>query len=280
MIKQFDYQYGNLYRTASFYDYDGLFKMCDNNYLFCYSSCFKYNTVAIDCFNAEGQQTNHLQLEIEDCLIPSQWIHDEKKDRLIVSNKDCLNLNTLKMERSDQSFETIINDCMYRFAKDQYIVGPYLIKKPSEEKYECYRLDSGVFLWKQTLRGYLYHNIILKDDTFIICTAEHGGGVYLLDANTGIIKNVILTKGTRKICIVDNMLYTYVLGEKGKFISFDMNTGSITDQIELNRITIDCPLLVQNGEALTLSFLRVKRRECIKQKHIREYVPVISVIKL
>ena len=280
MIKQFDYQYGNLYRTASFYDYDGLFKMCDNNYLFCYSSCFKYNTVAIDCFNAEGQQTNHLQLEIEDCLIPSQWIHDEKKDRLIVSNKDCLNLNTLKMERSDQSFETIINDCMYRFAKDQYVVGPYLIKKPSEEKYECYRLDSGVFLWKQTLRGYLYHNIILKDDTFIICTAEHGGGVYLLDANTGIIKNVILTKGTRKICIVDNMLYTYVLGEKGKFISFDMNTGSITDQIELNRITIDCPLLVQNGEALTLSFLRVKRRECIKQEQIQEYVPVISVIKL
>ena len=89
-----------------------------------------------------------------------------------------------------------------------------------------------------------------------------------------------LAKTYRAICIADITLCPCIFGKTGKFISFDMNTGSITDQIELKRITIDCPLLVQNGEALTLSFLRVKRRECIKQKQIREYVPVISVIKL
>ena len=274
MVIKFEFHYPEEYRTSSFYDYYGFFRKLDYGYLYCFLSDIKRDTVIADFFDFTGQRINHIELQVKDCLPPSMWIYDENSNYVIVGYKSAIDLISMSAKHSNLSFDEMINNKLYGLSKEEYVIGDYLIRHPSATKYECYSLCTGLLIWKHQLKGYLYHSIVLNKGTFIICTAEHGGGIYLIDAVSGVIKSVVLTKGTREFCIADDTLYTYVLGAKGALLSVSLDSGKIVDKKELYRVTLDCPLLVQNGEALTLSFL------CVNNREIREYVPIISAIEI
>lgn len=243
MVIKFEFHYPEEYRTSSFYDYYGFFRKLDYGYLYCFLSDIKRDTVIADFFDFTGQRINHIELQVKDCLPPSMWIYDENSNYVIVGYKSAIDLISMSAKHSNLSFDEMINNKLYGLSKEEYVIGDYLIRHPSATKYECYSLCTGLLIWKHQIKGYLYHSIVLN-------------------------------KGTREFCIADDTLYTYVLGSKGALLSVSLDSGKIVDKKELYRVTLDCPLLVQDGEALTLSFL------CVNNREIREYVPIISAIEI
>ena len=88
---------------------------------------------------------------------------------------------------------------------DDFIFGEYTISHYGEWGYMCKK--NGQLLWKKSLKGYLYTEIVLNQNNIVFGTAGQGGHFYSLNIDTGDIIFDFNTKGTSKYFDANNSYY-------------------------------------------------------------------------
>ena len=88
---------------------------------------------------------------------------------------------------------------------DDFVFGDYTIIHKGEWGYVCTKNNN--VLWKKSLRGYLYTDIIRKDNRIIFGTSGYGGHFYCLDIDSGEIVFDFNTKGTSAFFHANDSFY-------------------------------------------------------------------------
>ncbi len=253
-----------------YYGYHGVLNKVGKEVIYCYKDA---QFLSIIRLSMSGKLIAHNNYRITQCNIPDNWV---SKGNLVFVNET----TAIDVEKGIVVFDVICSKEQFdeqamRLCRDNYLVDRFLIKNPAPSIYECYDYYTGRKMWRQKLKGYLYHEIIHVDNLFVFCTAEKGGGVFMVDELSGQIVGSIDTAGTTEIALINNSVYTYLLGEKGRIVKYSLPEKAISDFGELYKTTIDCPLLIQEDYALTVSF-----KKCLDDSGNRKDVPVIICFAL
>ncbi|MBP5230418.1 MAG: hypothetical protein ILO68_01700, partial [Clostridia bacterium] len=269
MNKVFEYACAVKYPCYSLYDFHGVLVKLENQYVYMYKDG---SVVAVERIDLDGHPISCEDFVVEDCKIPDLWVR--KDNRVYVSEKSAIDIKTGALVSNGNCSKEEFDDHEWRLSKEHYSIDQYVIRNVSPSIYECYDSLSGKKMWRVKLRGYLYREIELIDNAFVICTAEKGGGIFVIDALAGRIMYSVDTKGTSEMAHENGRFYSYVLGNKGVFFASSFKDGSIVDSAAIYRTTIDSPLLVRDGSALTVSF-----RERIGERG-SGWIPVLTCFSL
>ena len=69
------------------------------------------------------------------------------------------------------------------YSEDDFVFGEYRITHYGQFGYACFKADK--LLWKKSLRGYLYTDIIKNNDRIIFGTNGMGGHFYSVNIDSG-----------------------------------------------------------------------------------------------
>jgi len=117
---------------------------------------------------------------------------------------------------------------------DDFIFGEYTISHYGEWGYMCKK--NGQLLWKKSLKGYLYTEIVLNQNNIVFGTAGQGGHFYSLNIDTGDIIFDFNTKGTSKYFDANNSYYFCSVGNRStQIFRIDYN-GKILENIEVDGV--------------------------------------------
>ena len=117
---------------------------------------------------------------------------------------------------------------------DDFIFGEYTISHYGEWGYMCKK--NGQLLWKKSLKGYLYTEIVLNQNNIVFGTAGQGGHFYSLNIDTGDIIFDFNTKGTSKYFDANNSYYFCSVDNRStQIFRIDYN-GKILENIEVDGV--------------------------------------------
>lgn len=159
------------------------------------------------------------------------------------------------------------------YSEDDFIFGEYRITHQGEWGYACFKNDK--LLWKKSLRGYLYTDIIKNNDQIIFGTAGMGGHFYSLDINSGEIIFDFNTKGTCNFLQVNNDIY-FAMSKKKTTVIYRIDyNGNILDSLELEGTRDDYdPLVLSDDSIYIVTQLRKKEVDW------ETYYPIVHRITL
>ena len=141
-----------------------------------------------------------------------------------------------------------------------FLFDSYRIEHKGNWGFLCRDAVTNTVLWSITLQGYLYADIVRSGNRIWICTAEHGGFVYCIHLVTGEVIYKVRTGGTKNIVFADDYFLCYQIGNKGKLLLVDRETGMVLQEQPLFQTNINCPLTqLEDGTVLTLSFKEVRK---------------------
>ena len=160
------------------------------------------------------------------------------------------------------------------YSEDDFVFDEYRIAHMGEWGYICTK--NNEVLWKKSLRGYLYTDIIKVGDRIVFGTDGYGGHFYSLDINSGEIIFDFNTKGTSSFLQANNSFYFSLNKRKSSEVYRIDYDGNILDSIELEGVRNDYsyPLALcdQSIYAVTL----IKK---VKGTY-EEFTPVVNRIDL
>ncbi len=117
---------------------------------------------------------------------------------------------------------------------DDFVFGEYTISHYGEWGYVCKKNEQ--LLWKKSLKGYLYTDIVLNQNNIVFGTSGQGGHFYSLNIDTGEIVFDFNTKGTSKFFDINNSYYfCYVDNKNTQILRIDYN-GNILEKIEVEGV--------------------------------------------
>lgn len=119
----------------------------------------------------------------------------------------------------------------YHLECDDFVFGDYTISHYGQWGYLCKK--NGKLLWKKSLKGYLYTDIILVQNNIVLGTAGQGGHFYSLNIDTGEIVFDFNTKGTSVFYDVYNGFYFCSTNNKNTQILRIDYSGNILEKIEI-----------------------------------------------
>ena len=117
------------------------------------------------------------------------------------------------------------------YSEDDFVFGEYRITHRGEWGYACLKNDK--LLWKKSLRGYLYTDIVKNGNRLIFGTAGMGGHFYSLDINSGEIIFDFNTKGTCNFLQINNNIYFAMSKKKNTIIYRIDYDGNVLESLEL-----------------------------------------------
>ncbi len=159
------------------------------------------------------------------------------------------------------------------YSEDDFVFGEYRITHRGEWGYACFKNDK--LLWKKSLRGYLYTDIIKNNDRIIFGTAGMGGHFYSLDINSGETIFDFNTKGTCNFLQINNDIYFAMSKKKTTVICRIDYDGNVWDSLELEGARDDLdPLVLSDGSMYIVTQLRKKEVDW------ETYYPVVHRIAL
>lgn len=160
------------------------------------------------------------------------------------------------------------------FELDDFVFGNYTISHHGEWGYKCKKHDKT--LWKKSLRGYLYTDMVLNQNNIVFGTAGYGGHFYSLNIETGEIVFDFNTKGTSKFFDVNNSYYfCSTNNRKTQILRIDYN-GNILDNIEIDGAYFDYECVFDVCDNL----LCVMTLKIMKKGNNESYYPIFSCIQL
>ena len=117
------------------------------------------------------------------------------------------------------------------FELDDFVFGEYTISHYGQWGYMCKKNEK--LLWKKSLKGYLYTDIIVNQSNIVFGTAGQGGHFYSLNIDTGEIVFDFNTKGTSVFYQVNNSFYFCSTDNKSTQILRIDYSGNILEKIEI-----------------------------------------------
>ena len=117
---------------------------------------------------------------------------------------------------------------------DDFIFGEYTISHYGEWGYMSKK--NGQLLWKKSLKGYLYTEIVLNQNNIVFGTAGQGGHFYSLNIDTGDIIFDFNTKGTSKYFDANNSYYFCSVDNRSTQIFRIDHNGKILENIEVDGV--------------------------------------------
>lgn len=162
----------------------------------------------------------------------------------------------------------------YHLECDDFVFGEYTISHYGQWGYMCKKNDE--LLWKVSLKGYLYTDIILNQNNIVFGTSGQGGHFYSLNIETGEIVFDYNTRGTSKFYHVNDSFYFCSTDNKGTQILRIDYSGNILEKIDIEGVYYDgYSLLSLCEDILCVITLKKKRKE-----NIELFSPVFNCIQL
>lgn len=162
----------------------------------------------------------------------------------------------------------------YHFESDTFVFGEYTISHYGQWGYMCKKKDQ--LLWKISLKGYLYTDMIRNQSNIVFGTSGQGGHFYSLNIDTGEIVFDFNTKGTSVFYDINNSFY---------FCSTDKNStqilridyfGNTLEKIEIEGVYYDGYSLFRLCEdVLCVTTLHKTRKDKYEL-----FTPILSCIQL
>ena len=157
---------------------------------------------------------------------------------------------------------------------DDFIFGEYTISHYGEWGYMCKK--NGQLLWKKSLKGYLYTEIVLNQDNIVFGTAGQGGHFYSLNIDTGDIIFDFNTKGTSKYFDANNSYYFCSVDNKStQIFRIDYN-GKILENIEVDGVYHEGYCMFDLCENL-LCVMTLKKK---RKGNVELFSPIFHCIQL
>ena len=157
------------------------------------------------------------------------------------------------------------------YVEDDFVFGDYRISHRGVWGYACFNNNEEI--WRKTLRGYLYTDMIKNGDNIVFGTAGYGGHFYSLNLESGEILFDFNTGGTSKFFCENESYYFCSKKKKSTEIYRVDFCGNVLDVIEISGIYYDyeCPIILR-GNRIYVVTLREKGRE--------NYIPVVHCVEL
>ena len=157
---------------------------------------------------------------------------------------------------------------------DDFIFGEYTISHYGEWGYMCKK--NGQLLWKKSLKGYLYTEIVLNQNNIVFGTAGQGGHFYSLNIDTGDIIFDFNTKGTSKYFDANNSYYFCSVDNKStQIFRIDYN-GKILENIEVDGVYHEGYCMFDLCENL-LCVMTLKKK---RKGNVELFSPIFHCIQL
>ena len=119
----------------------------------------------------------------------------------------------------------------YHFERDDFVFGDYTISHSGEWGSVCHKNNQQ--LWKRSLKGYLYTDMIQNQGNVTFGTSGQGGHFYSVNIDTGETVFDFNTKGTSKFFDVNGNFYFCSTDQKTtQILKIDYN-GTILETIEV-----------------------------------------------
>ena len=157
---------------------------------------------------------------------------------------------------------------------DDFIFGEYTISHYGEWGYMCKK--NGQLLWKKSLKGYLYTEIVLNQDNIVFGTAGQGGHFYSLNIDTGDIIFDFNTKGTSKYFDANNSYYFCSVDNRSTQIFRIDHNGKILENIEVDGVYHEGYCMFDLCENL-LCVMTLKKK---RKGNIELFSPIFHCIQL
>ncbi len=147
----------------------------------------------------------------------------------------------------------------YHLECDDFIFGDYTISHFGEWGYMCHK--NGRLLWKKSLKGYLYTDMILNQGNIVFGTGGQGGHFYSVNIDTGETVFDFNTLGTSKFFEVNNNYY-FCSAEKNRTQILKIDYfGNILENIEAEGLYYDSYCLFDLcDDLLCIMTLKKKRK--------------------
>ena len=142
---------------------------------------------------------------------------------------------------------------------DDFVFGEYTISHHGEWGYACKK--NGQLLWKKSLKGYLYTEIILDQGNIVFGTAGQGGHFYSLNIDTGEIVFDFNTMGTSIFFDVNNNYYFCATNKKNTQIHRIDHDGNVLETIEIEGAYYDYMCLFEVCDDLLCVMTLKKKRK-------------------
>ncbi len=212
-------------------------------------------------FSKDGQLLYRAEEAMSKLDIPAYWMVSEQDPSILICGRNAAYRMDQLCPLRNPSEELFAH---YReneghLTDDPFVFGAYRIEHTTSFGYRCVDLENQQILWKRSLKGYLYRDMLQIPGTnlILVCTAGHGGSIFAIDLPTGAIQYEIPTGGTRHIALSETSLYCYKLGKAGTLLKVELRSGTVLDQVQLSFTDINCPLWrTSSGEII--AFSRVK----------------------
>ena len=216
----------------------------------------------------DGQSVQTIEYPSVKTTIPAWWMISPADPAVLVcSDGQAFRMDSLTpMDDPPEELLRLYQEKRqhHHYEDDPFDFDHYRIEHTTSFGYRCRDLRDGKVLWKRSLNGYLYHDMIRVPgtDLILICTAEHGGSVYAVDLPTGEIRYEVKTGGTRHIVLSETCFYCYRIGKTGELLKVDLQTGTILETAPLAFTDINCPLYrTSAGEIIAFSRIKVSKSE-------------------
>ena len=162
----------------------------------------------------------------------------------------------------------------YHLSCDDFIFGEYTISHHGEWGYACKK--NGQLLWKKSLKGYLYTEIVLNNGNIVFGTAGQGGHFYSLNLEKGEFVFDFNTRGTSAFFDVNQNYYFCSTDKKNSQILRIDYDGNILETIEVEGAHYDYECLFDICEDL-LCVMTLKKR---RKGNLELFEPIFHCIQL
>lgn len=162
----------------------------------------------------------------------------------------------------------------YHLECDDFVFGDYTISHYGQWGYVCRKNDT--VLWKKSLKGYLYTDMILIQNNIVFGTSGQGGHFYSLNIDTGEIVFDFNTKGTSSFYQVHNSFYFCSAGNRSTQIYRIDYSGNVLEVIEVEGVYYDGYSLFDRCDDL-LCMITLKK---IRKGTIELFSPIFHCIQI
>ncbi len=156
---------------------------------------------------------------------------------------------------------------------DDFVFGEYIISHYGEWGYACKK--NGQLLWKKSLKGYRYTEIILNHGNIVFGTSGQGGHFYSLNIDTGEIVFDFNTRGTSIFFDVNNNYYFCSTDKKSTRILRIDYDGNVLETIEVEGAYYDECLFDMCEDLLCVMTLKKKRKG-----NLELFAPIFHCVQL
>ncbi len=189
---------------------------------------------------------------------------DTQNGQILAYNKD----TKIKKKQHADNYDP------YHLSCDDFAFGEYTISHHGEWGYACKKNDQ--LLWKKSLKGYLYTDIVLKQGNIIFGTSGQGGHFYSLNIDTGEVVFDFNTRGTSVYFDVNQNYYFCSTDKKNTRILRIDYDGNILENIEAEGIYYDGYCLFDLCKDLLCIMTLNKKRK----GNIELFTPIFHCVQL